>query len=851
MGHGMKRTVIIRFVLALVGLIIMIGLTGCSRAGTVNSIVGAEPTADPSLPGADTSLALDSLTAGLSQAIGQVAAASAAASANGVLATGAILATGPDQLATGAVSGQSSATVAAHEPVGNSATARSVSVPVTFADGTTTNLMLTRADATPWQQYIALRREHVLNQLADARIDREETFATAELQGLRWSIRLGDGSEDSETADLVLVERRGSGERGSLVVPTTRSGALHEALASILMYSDGQILTSQEEVELFMRLLKLAYERKDLNLWVLTHTRTWMNDWTMGLEELKAVLRDTFYHYAITFEYTNITAASLTNALALQFEVDITVRSQAPLIGGQRTGHHQFTLVRENNRWRMTQDVVSSGQGFRFFNRPPRFVDPPTPANLTKNVGLTPTLSWGATDPDDDNLTYDILLGTTNPPLYPMQTAVATNTMTTTVQKNRTYYWYVIARDPYGKSTRSSTWRFTTFTDPDVPQVVTPVAAQLNVPITDTLLKWTCTDPDNNLLTYAVRLDTANPPQALVQENLTEPQLEVAGPLTYGTNYYWQVIARNAYGGVREGPVWRFQTRPDATRHPQAYTNTGDATTTGLELKILQVQARNGLFDLFFRVLDQSGRDINQFNRYNFAVAVNNDPVMQDSTYVSTHRTGGSVKCSLIMDYSYGMASHTPEQATAALTLTRAKAAADQWQVVKMSDLPKIRTYYAALPQTIEAGILTSNEFGRGVLFDAISQELTGLGNSWGQKAIVVFTAGGDGGSIQPVTTVVAQARRYSIPLLFVAMPGADLNLLQNLADDTNGAVFQASSWATLNDAALGVDALLKDTYHITFNAPSTPGQSINLTAFYQTSRGTITGSSEAAVPAN
>jgi hypothetical protein len=196
-------------------------------------------------------------------------------------------------------------------------------------------------------------------------------------------------------------------------------------------------------------------------------------------------------------------------------------------------------------------------------NQPPSRPTLVAPPNFATNQPLGTTLSWTGLDPDHDPLVYDVYIGAAYP--YP---AVATNLTATSfsppgLQLGTTYYWYIVARDPAGLSTPSFTYRFTTMppnVPPYVPTSPSPPNGLWHVS-TSTTLSWSCTDPNNDPLVYDLYFGTTTPPP-LVASNLGAPNYTPAG-LTYLTDYYWRVVARDTAGAERSGPVWTFRTRPE------------------------------------------------------------------------------------------------------------------------------------------------------------------------------------------------------------------------------------------------------------------------------------------------
>ena len=129
------------------------------------------------------------------------------------------------------------------------------------------------------------------------------------------------------------------------------------------------------------------------------------------------------------------------------------------------------------------------------------------PGNGATAQPVLPTLSWtaalGATS-------YDVYLGTVNPP-----SIVASNLTGTTyvpssaLSTSTTYFWKVVAKNLGGSSPDSATWAFTTVLPPP-PRVslATPSTGATNQPLTPTLT-WTAAA---GATAYDVYLGTVNPP---------------------------------------------------------------------------------------------------------------------------------------------------------------------------------------------------------------------------------------------------------------------------------------------------------------------------------------------------
>lgn len=112
------------------------------------------------------------------------------------------------------------------------------------------------------------------------------------------------------------------------------------------------------------------------------------------------------------------------------------------------------------------QGNSTTGSVWRFTtesgNQPPSTPSDPEPANGAQGVPTRPTLYWTCTDPDGDELTYDVYFGS-----YPNPPLVTSNRNTNTYSvnaydRNTIYYWKIVAKDGHGNETVGEVWRFTT-----------------------------------------------------------------------------------------------------------------------------------------------------------------------------------------------------------------------------------------------------------------------------------------------------------------------------------------------------------------------------------------------------
>ncbi len=93
---------------------------------------------------------------------------------------------------------------------------------------------------------------------------------------------------------------------------------------------------------------------------------------------------------------------------------------------------------------------------------------------------------------------------------------------------------------------------------PEEPVAVFPENGATEIS-TEVTLEWTCTDPDEDYLTFSVFFGDAEDQLDMVIENtpLTSHELGVLEP---ATEYFWKVIASDEHGASTTGELWSFRT---------------------------------------------------------------------------------------------------------------------------------------------------------------------------------------------------------------------------------------------------------------------------------------------------
>lgn len=97
-------------------------------------------------------------------------------------------------------------------------------------------------------------------------------------------------------------------------------------------------------------------------------------------------------------------------------------------------------------------------------NNPPNTPSSPYPSNGATDVDINADLSWNCSDPDEDNLTYNVYFKKNDSTPDDLVSENQTNPFYDpgTMEYGTTYYWMIVAWDQYGTSTKGLIWNFTT-----------------------------------------------------------------------------------------------------------------------------------------------------------------------------------------------------------------------------------------------------------------------------------------------------------------------------------------------------------------------------------------------------
>jgi hypothetical protein len=136
-------------------------------------------------------------------------------------------------------------------------------------------------------------------------------------------------------------------------------------------------------------------------------------------------------------------------------------------------------------------------------NNPPNEPSNPNPADGEGEVDIDTALSWNCSDPDGDDVTYDVYFGSTSPPPLVKSDHNSNSFDPGTLDYETTYYWRITAWDLPGDFTSGPIWHFTTKenTVPSAPTITGPTGGKTGQSLTFT---FNAVDPDGDDVRFII-----------------------------------------------------------------------------------------------------------------------------------------------------------------------------------------------------------------------------------------------------------------------------------------------------------------------------------------------------------
>jgi uncharacterized protein (TIGR02145 family) len=216
-------------------------------------------------------------------------------------------------------------------------------------------------------------------------------------------------------------------------------------------------------------------------------------------------------------------------------------------------------------------------------NTPPTQPALKTPVNYTHDVSLTPILTWEASqDVDGDPVKYSIYMGKDPATMSLLKSGVTqlSHTVVAPLMPHTYYYWQVKVSDSKAQTSSETGVFVTVNSDPDKVTLISP-QPQEQLLNNHAVLTWLpAADADNDEVEYDIYLGSEPSVLQKVAANIDGVQYELKN-LINNKNYYWQVVAHDAFGGESRSDVQQFISKNEAPGIVSLNTPSDQATVKG------------------------------------------------------------------------------------------------------------------------------------------------------------------------------------------------------------------------------------------------------------------------------
>ena len=198
-------------------------------------------------------------------------------------------------------------------------------------------------------------------------------------------------------------------------------------------------------------------------------------------------------------------------------------------------------------------------------NKAPTAVSLIYPSKNLLCIDNTIIFNWSkATDPDNDQVTYNLIIATDREMTNIIENSTSTDVVATvTLEKQTAYYWKVDALDiKNNQGTASETFSFYTKGDgvlnyaPFSAELISPEKNSNQSATTSISLIWEASDANTtDTLTYELYFGE-NSSVALMDDSLSEKAFIVS--VVSGKTYSWKVNVKDQNGAKSIGQTWSF-----------------------------------------------------------------------------------------------------------------------------------------------------------------------------------------------------------------------------------------------------------------------------------------------------
>ena len=254
-----------------------------------------------------------------------------------------------------------------------------------------------------------------------------------------------------------------------------------------------------------------------------------------------------------------------------------------------------------------------------------------------------------------------------------------------------------------------------------------------------------------------------------------------------------------------------------------------------LNVRINQIEAcPRPAITAYVSVTDQGGYPVTGLTEPDFLVTEVGGYVGQPTT-VSFVSNTATISVALVMDYSYSISKiqdNLDDMQESVSDFVDQLKVGDEAEIIKFSDDFDVVQAFTSDKDLLKAAISSAYPDGVTDFYDAVYQAVDdAAASSKDRRAVIVITDGGNDPSTYTLAQVISNANAKGVPIFTVGIDQINSAILTQMADDTGGQFYEATTTDNLRTIYQQLaNVLFDDQYILTYNSLLGAGVDANLT---------------------
>jgi Ca-activated chloride channel family protein len=256
-----------------------------------------------------------------------------------------------------------------------------------------------------------------------------------------------------------------------------------------------------------------------------------------------------------------------------------------------------------------------------------------------------------------------------------------------------------------------------------------------------------------------------------------------------------------------------------------------------LNVRINQVETScpSPVVTAYVSVTDQGGYPVTGLIQNDFVVTEDVVDLGNPTTVSFVSTTTPTISVALVMDYSYSISQlqdNVDDMEESAANFVDQLKANDEAEIIKFSDDFNILQAFTSDKDDLKAAINAPYPDGHTDLYDAVYQAVDDTAaRSKDRRAVIVVTDGGNDFDTYTFADVINNANTKGVPIFTVGIGQVNSAILTQMADDTGGQFYEATTPDNLRTIYQQLaNVLFDDQYILTYTSGLGAGVNANLT---------------------